>query len=500
MEWNAIRRIARDSGAVTTIVGSYSDDGTVDGVGPAARFIGTTGIACVGQHIYVSQSNYVIRRVNLSSRQVETVAGTEGQSGTADGIGAAARFYYPSGLAENGGNLYLMDSSRLRRLDPGTLAVTTISGDSYQHLDGPLDRARYMSGYRLCSAGNSLFLDESLCVRRIDLEHGMVTSLAGNGPRMSYEDGVGAAARFFQPESMVMAGGLIYVCDTGNHVIRTVNPATGAVSTFAGDPAVRGGADGVGLLAQFSNPVGLATNGVVLFVADPGNSTVRSVDLTTREVRTLAGLAGSPGYADGNAASARFSGPYALAYGNGFLYVADTGNRVLRSIDLSSMEVGTVAGLAGSGGILDGIGSAARFLSVRSMAYLDGSIYMGDGDGFSFSYSYLRKVNLSTAEVRTIMTPHRHYSNYFGLYGRKGTLFFSEWTNDFRLQGSSLLALDTATETVETISGYPFATGEVDGDMGRARFDYLYGITGDAVNLYVSDVQDSNIRKIGRAR
>jgi sugar lactone lactonase YvrE len=317
---------------------------------------------------------------------------------------------------------------------------------------------------------------------------------------MSYEEGAGAQARFFQPGSMVMAGGQIFVCDMGNHVIRTVNPTTGAVSTFAGDPAIRGGADGVGLLAQFNNPVSLATNGAVLFVADSGNSTVRSVDLSTREVKTLAGLAGSPGYADGNAASARFANPYALAYGNGILYVADTGNRVLRAIDLSAMEVGTVAGLAGSGGMLDGIGSAARFLNIRSMTYLDGSIYMGDGDGFSFNYSYLRKFNTSTAEVRTIMTPHRYYSNYLGLYGRKGTLFFTERNSDSYLQGSSLLAMDTATETIEIISGYPFATGEVDGDMGSARYDSLHSITGDAVNLYVSDILDSNIRRIGRAR
>ena len=109
---STIRKVVIATGVVTTLAGTAGQSGSADGTGAAARFNGPNGIASDGAgNLYVADSdNYTIRKVVIATGAVTTFAGAAGQSGSTDGTGAAARFYYPAGIASDGaGNLYVAD-------------------------------------------------------------------------------------------------------------------------------------------------------------------------------------------------------------------------------------------------------------------------------------------------------------------------------------------------------------------------------------------------------
>src|SRR5438309_1509051 len=129
----------------------------------------------------------------------------------------------------------------------------------------------------------------------------------------------------------VDAAGNIYIADTYNHNIRKLTP-TGDVSTLAGLAGAPGSADGPGGAARFYYPSGVAVDSASnVYVAEYGNSTLRTIT-PTGDVGTLAGLAGGgPGSADGAGSAARFNGPTGVAVdGAGNLYVGDSSNSTIR--------------------------------------------------------------------------------------------------------------------------------------------------------------------------
>jgi hypothetical protein len=241
-----------------------------------------------------------------------TLAGTAGMQGAADGTGSAAQFYNPAGTAVDSiGNVYVTDL--------------------YNHV-----------------------------IRKIT-SGGVVTTFVGLAGTYGSADGTGSAARFHNPfEIAVDSAGNLYVSDELNHTIRKITSA-GVVTTLAGSVGSPGSADGTGSAAQFNTPVGVAVDGLGnIYVADFGNSTIRMVT-PAGVVTTLAGTAGSPGSADGTGSLALFNQPYGVAVDTGGnVYVGDTYNHTIRKIT-SGGVVTTLAGLAGSPGSADGTGSAARF-------------------------------------------------------------------------------------------------------------------------------------------
>jgi DNA-binding beta-propeller fold protein YncE len=307
--------------AVTTLAGGAGSAGSIDGVGAAARFSDPSGVALSADGalaLVADTQNHTIRKVDLATGTTSTLAGSPRNAGSANGAGSAARFFHPEGLALSA---------------DGTLALVA---DTDNHT-----------------------------IRKLVLATGQVTTLAGSAGSSGSANGTGATARFSSPAAVALAGAFALVADTGNHTIRRVDLATGEVTTLAGSAGSSGAVDGMGSIARFSAPRGIALDaaGGTALVADTNNHAIRRIVVATGQVTTLAGAAGLPGSSDGAGALARFRYPrgVALSADGSAALVADFSNSTIRSIAVSSGAVTTYAGSAGANGSVDGADSAARF-------------------------------------------------------------------------------------------------------------------------------------------
>jgi sugar lactone lactonase YvrE len=257
---DTIRRVT-PSGTVVTFAGAALATGAVDARADAARFATPQGLAqnASGNVFVADTANNVVRRIDTAGN-VTTFAGAAGQPGTADGVGAAARFRHPVGLAITpAGDLYVTDLADLaygggtvRRIAPdGT--VTTFAGDPAAPLgsvrDGvgpaawfsrPFGIASDAQGTLYVSDSSNLMTSDGKTVRRITPD-ARVTTIAGAGaPCCTHlpdpDDGTGAAARFVAPSWLAVGpDGNVYVVDQlageQSSILRRVTPA-GQVTTL----------------------------------------------------------------------------------------------------------------------------------------------------------------------------------------------------------------------------------------------------------------------------
>jgi sugar lactone lactonase YvrE len=288
---------------------------------------------------------------------VEVLAG-DGVRGTLDGVGTRARFSEPFGIvAAPDGTIFVADAGHahlIRRMSPDG-HVSTLAGSARGFTDGVGSRAAFStpSGLALAADGTLYLADTGNHVIRRITADGRVSTIAGDGTP-GYVDGPAHQARFNGPIGIAVApDGRIVVADTYNDRIRVIDPS-GAVSTLAGSGRP-GADDGVADGASFDTPTGIAIDARgVLFVADTGNGMVRSIDRN--------GHVTTPSWAHG----VGFFRPLGIAIGpDGELYVADEAGRIV------AVRAGGVRTLAGAGiGFRDGAGSGARFRSPSGVALL----------------------------------------------------------------------------------------------------------------------------------
>jgi hypothetical protein len=149
-----IWKVAIASAALTKIAGTAGQYGSLDEIGAAASFNGPTAIAADGVgNIYVTDAgNATIRKIVLATKAVTTLAGLAGAYGTADGIGAAARFNYPISITSDGaGHLYVAETNVIRKIVIATATVSTIIG-APNRLGCPSARCRRRSAARKASS------------------------------------------------------------------------------------------------------------------------------------------------------------------------------------------------------------------------------------------------------------------------------------------------------------------------------------------------------------
>jgi sugar lactone lactonase YvrE len=249
--------------------------------------------------------------------------------------------------------------------------------------DGPAEEITLFAPYDLAIApnGNVYFTENDTSRIRALTPDGMVRTVAG-GLTRGYVDGKGAKALFNLPMGLaLLPNGDLVVADCWNHVIRKVT-LDGEVTTLAGT-GFMGNANGIATKASFNSPNGVATDPAGnVYVADTGNNLIRKIT-PDGKVTTLAGQ-GDIGLLDGYGTKCLFNKPTGVTYDprDGGLYIADMSNQSIRKYSGQDGYVVTVAGLRIQGAV-DGSGSNARF-SLPYAVDLDsqGNVWVADwGNG-----------------------------------------------------------------------------------------------------------------------
>jgi len=322
---------------------------------------------------------------------VGTLAGGSLLGNAVDGTGTAASFNFPEGVAvDAAGNVYVADSSNslIRKITPAGV-VTTLAGTAgtIGFADGPAATAKFWSpsGVAVDTAGNVYVADTNNNRIRKITPAGVVSTLAGSSTGASgFTDGTGSAASFNYPNDVALdTAGNLYVADWSNNAIRKITPG-GVVSTVAGGGVwAVGSTNGAAASATFNAPRGVAvdTAGNV-YVADTGNYLIRKIaagQVTTFAGSTLSGVFG--GFANGTGTASMFDSPMDVAVdGAGNVYVSDVNNYLIRFITPNGM-VTTLAGTTKTSGFQDGPALSATFGALRGVAVDSaGNVYVSDGD------------------------------------------------------------------------------------------------------------------------
>ncbi len=241
---------------------------------------------------FVEMKNHLIRRIDLHTGVIATIAGTPLEGFAGDGGPATeARFRQPHSIAlDDRGQLYVADigNHRIRALDLVTGTIRTIAGTGEKRLpiDGAIAKAQPILGPRaLHVVARTLWiaLREGNSIWRLDLDSGRIHHVAGSGKSgYSGDGGPPASATFNGPKGIAAtADGVVYVVDTENQVIRQIDTAAATIRTIAGrGPQARGFAveRGAALESQFDRPhgVGIGPDGS-LYVGDTNNHRVRQL-------------------------------------------------------------------------------------------------------------------------------------------------------------------------------------------------------------------------------
>lgn len=482
-----IRKIS-SSGLVSTLAGS-GQSGSADGEGSLAKFFYPVSVAVDGNgNVYVADNyNNKIRKVTPSGF-VSTFAGS-GLQGSTDGQGTAASFYEPRGVAlDANGNVYVSDSQnkKIRKISPTGL-VSTLAGSG---LEGSIDGNGAAASFYLptgiaVDANGYVYVAGNELIRKIS-PAGFVTRLAGTNSN-SGTDGQGTATSLSSPSGVAIdAAGNFYVSDYYKRKILKIS-SKGLGNTLAG-PFI----EGPGTAAGFDHPTGVTVdvNGNV-YVAVEDSNIIRKIS-PSGLVSTVAG-SGTKGSADGQGIAASFHYPTDVAVdANGNLYVADRNNNKIRKIS----STGLVSTLAGSGivGSADGQGTVASFQYPYGLAVdATGNVYVADTKNLK-----IRKIS-STGLVTTLAGSGKvggiDAQGTEATFGNPTSLAIDAKGNLYVTDGNNIRKI-SSTGLVSTIagSGNP---GSTDGQGLLASFSSPNGVAIDANgDLYVADEGNSKIRKI----
>ena len=296
--------------------------------------------------LFIADSNHNrIVVTKLDGTLVEAV-GT-GDAGAADGAFDKATFYRPQGLALNGDSLYVADTENhlIRRVDLKTRTVETIAGTGQQSRQygrtGPALTTALSSPWDLQLVGRVLYIAMAgpHQIWKLDLEKNEVSTFAGSG-REARLDGPLLESGFAQPSGLATDGKTLYVADSESNIIRAIDISGGTVETLVGGDLFEfGDVDGSGDDVRLQHPLGLVKFGDKILIADTYNHKIKQLDPKKETVSTLFGT-GKPGQADGGSPS--FYEPGGLTLANDKLYIADTNNHAIRVVDLKTKQTSTL--------------------------------------------------------------------------------------------------------------------------------------------------------------
>ncbi len=437
----------------------------------SAQFQNVTAVHRVGKDLYVSDGNGsddVVRKIDLPDCTVSTVASDE----------SMLSVNYPEGLTSYNGKLYVVATGigivQQYSLDNFNINAKFAGEIRFNVKDSNPVLVGQPKALVLSKDKKWIYFSESNRIRKIRISDKKTEVIAGSvvdNYLKGKDDQVksGEKARFSDPLSMSLSkdGKSLYVVDRNNNRIQEVDVDTGETTYLTGAGRYNDGSnitngkqDGARCkdeydlnasgCAYFTRPIGgvLSKDGQYLYVADSGNNLIRQVTVTGSnkgDVKTIAGT-GSAGYSDAVGTSAAFDAPIGLALSPSgkMLYIADRNNRVIRQMDLGTKRVSTLVGRKEIPGYAEGAARSEARLAWPTFLSTDssGNIYFTDSINMA-----VRKYNI-------------------------------------------------ATKRTELISGGSVKRGYKNGNMNDAKFDYPIGTLVVGSKIYVADRLNDAIRVV----
>jgi sugar lactone lactonase YvrE len=329
---NHIIRKLDTVGQITIVAGTGAQGFSGDaGPAVAATLDSPQGLAIdANNNLYIADThNQRIRKLNLATGNILTIAGTTPGFSGDGGLAISAQLLQPTAIAlDSKGNVYLADSGnhRIRRIEASTGIITTIAGAGTQGFSGDnasADQASIDSpaGLAVDLANNIYIADtHNQRIRRIDASTGMITTIAGTGI-MGFSGDVIAAtsATLALPRGLTVdASGNLYLADSANHRIRRIDTSTGIISTVVGNGVQSFSGDGAPAISASLDTPGSAvfSPGALLTVADTGNQRIRQLTAapaTNTNIQTVAG------FSVAQPTTLTLAAPSTLVYGTGQL-------------------------------------------------------------------------------------------------------------------------------------------------------------------------------------
>ncbi len=339
---NMIRRINRKKFTNTLAGGSL----LTNGVGLAARLNFPSEIVKhpLKDTLYFTDlNNHCIRQINLRTGLVSTVTGN-GTFGFADGNATVARFHGPVGLviSATGDSLFVSEqfNNRIRLVLTRTRVTRTAAGRFSGFRNGRDTASRFNRPVSIVKLKNAIYIADANNhrIRKMRLDTFFVTTIAGS--ILGYKDTTSLLhARFNGPSGITTDGKYLFVGDANNQRIRRIDVDSGIVSTLAGS-GLFGFTDGPPTVARFRNPQKLSYDGKrYLWVGGFANDApLRRVDVRTGFTQTVSN---NSGFIDGPIQTAAFFGPQGACFDtlNNLIYLAEAGNNCIRRIEVFVNEV-----------------------------------------------------------------------------------------------------------------------------------------------------------------
>lgn len=577
-----ISTVAGGNGPLVTDAGGYQwhdFDFCGDGGKATQACMNTPADVTVDQrgNLYIADTvNQRVRRVDAETGVITTVAGGNGPTGSAT---LGRTWYQPAYCGDGGpatqaclarpidveldpaGNLYVADSGnhRIRRVDAATGIISTVVGNGTRGFcgdGGPATQACLnLPNAIVLDPGGNLFIADTgnQRIRRIDADTGIISTVAGNGTAGDRRHGsegevlaVGDGGPATQAELVLPFGvavdrtGTLYIADGDNTRVRRVDADTGVITTIAGNGHRSFSGDGgPALLAEMAGVADVAVGpDGNLYIADRLVNRIRRLDVTAGVISTVAGSHYLTGYGGdgGPATRARLAGPSGVAVDDrGNLYIADTGNCLVRKVNVQADTITTVAGAVegpvatefeACGNDPDGLPATETALGQISDVAIgpDGALYLADR-----SNCLIRKVNPDDGRVRTVagtisptttpLIPTREcgYSGDGGPATRAklgavsgltldgaGNLYIADSGLSSSPRNNRIRRVDATTGTITTVAG----TGRLDccgngfysGDGGPATEADLNLPSKVAVdvagNLFIADYGNLRVRRV----
>lgn len=288
------RVVVSDLAGKVQLVAGDGTFGRADGPADKARFDDPQGMTLVGDTLYVAdRKNHVIRTIDLKTKVVATVAGTGEQNRDRSAAGKALETGLNSPwdvLAHNGKIFIAMAGHhQIWTLDPAAGMVAPFAGNGRENIkDGPLPASNFAQPSGLTTDGTFLYVAdcETSAVRKLLLDgSGTVETLVGTG-LFDFGDRDGVATETDKDKKPLLqhaiavqyVDGLVYIADTYNSKLKTIDPKTRDLRTFL---------SGEGKMAPLNEPAGLSAANGKLYVADTNGHRIQVIDIATKAVATL---------------------------------------------------------------------------------------------------------------------------------------------------------------------------------------------------------------------